>query len=224
VFGDHISGRLDFRPQSRARYGKHRNSSTALQAFTRPHSEASWSSLPFRHTCTTALAPIIMISSNQINAIVRSRWQRADASPPVVTVQVVNGSPQRSLSRHGDSGGPWNVHVWRARPGAGRRPELRQTSGSYTINSSKTGAPLGSTYLSTAPDWAISSAPWSMARWHRRGQVSDPPCVWIWTASLPWSLCRHIGRLRRGLVKLTPLCRRRCEAPPASAWPSRSGR
>ncbi len=96
---------------------------------------------------TTALAPIIMISSNQINAIVPVEVAAAlTASPPVVTVQVVNGSattlgfPVTVIPED-----PGTFTFGGLGQGQGAVLNFDSTSGSYTINSSKTGAPLGST-------------------------------------------------------------------------------
>jgi uncharacterized protein (TIGR03437 family) len=96
---------------------------------------------------TSALAPIIMISSNQINAIVPVEVAAAlTASPPVVTVQVVNGSATTlGFDVTVIPEDPGTFTFGGLGQGQGAVLNFDSTSGSYVINSSKTGAPLGST-------------------------------------------------------------------------------
>jgi uncharacterized protein (TIGR03437 family) len=96
---------------------------------------------------TTALAPIIMVSSNQINAIVPVAVAAAlTASPPVVTVQVVNGSSSTAafpLTVIAEDPGMFTFGG--LGQGQGAVLNFDSSTGSYVINSSKNGAARGST-------------------------------------------------------------------------------
>jgi uncharacterized protein (TIGR03437 family) len=147
-------------------------------------------------------APLIMVSSNQINAVVPAAWMVPiiTSANPTVSVQVVNTNVTPSVATQ-----PFNVMVIQEDPGAFTFGGLGQgqaavlnydsSSGTYSINSAKNAAALGSTILIYATgmgdlaipvaDGVVATAAGTLADNTVRVDIAGQPAVVSYAGTSP---------------------------------------